>query len=173
MRSHKQLLGGIAAIILSAGAAAADNLSNLNQAQIATKRAYITAADPNGMLAAMRSFGMMGSIKKDSVGDPMIESRTSESNFTVRFYNCTEGVNCGSVQFRASYRLDGPVSSNATNSWNQTKLYGRAYVTDEGYPVVEHVVSMHQDGVGPENFEWILGTWAEVVAEFETYVGYR
>ncbi len=133
----------------------------------------LAASNPIGILRAMRAAGYTAEIGEDSYGDPQIQSEISHSKFMVRFYNCEAGANCGTIQLRASYDLNEPVSVESMNSWNQNKLYGRAYLSAEGHPVVEHVVSMREDGIGPGNFKWVLGTWGEVIREFETYVGYR
>jgi len=90
---HKQWLLAGAALFLATGASPPRNACPENT---------VCAADPAGIAALMQDEGYRAKLGKARDGDPMIESAAGY-DFTVQFYQCTEGKDCKSLQFLVTF----------------------------------------------------------------------
>jgi hypothetical protein len=80
-------------------AAFAASLAGAAQAQT------VTANNPEGLLAAMKSAGYEAELTTDQLGDPMIKTEISGWEVSVLFYGCDAETNtgCDSVQFSTGF----------------------------------------------------------------------
>lgn len=156
MNFHTKLFGGLAtaAMITTATIAAAD----------------ITADNAGAVMKAMQNFGLVATMGADSDGDPKISSRVSDTKFSVYFYGCDNNVNCSSIMIKAGYDLNSGMSALKINEWNREKRFAKAYIDDEGDPILEMDVNLDLDGVGDKNFEDTLDWWRLTVEDFEEFI---
>lgn len=137
-----------------------------------TADAGVIAADPAGVVAAMQEFGYTATLETDSLGDPKISSRVSQSNFVVLFFGCTDNVDCASIQFYVGYDLTDSFSALKANEWNRTQLFTKATIDDEGDPALEMDVNLDFDGSGADNFQDVLDIWRISVEQFEDFIDF-
>lgn len=134
----------------------------------------VTAKDPQSVARALVASGYRAEMKKDGEGDPMIMSASSGTKFGVSFYNCTNHANCATVQFHAGFDTDpGKAPSlEKINAWNRTQRFGRAYLDNEGDPVIEMDIDLDDGGMSQPLFLDNLEFWVSVLAQFEKEIGW-
>lgn len=125
--------------------------------------ALIDGTDPSAVLEAVRGFGG-AELDRDGAGDPMIRAEIGPYRYVVFFYGCTDGADCGSLLFRASFVSQGVQPSDMA-VWNREKRFGTAYLDDEGDPVLEMDLNLY-GGVSRTNLEDSIDWWRVVVEEF-------
>ncbi len=115
----------------------------------------IDYADPQRILEVAKGFGS-ASLTEDTEGYPFITGRMDGLRYRILFYACEGTANCDVIQFRASWANPG-LSVAEVNAWNASKLFGKAYLADDGDLFVEYVTSLAY-GVTARNlddaFEW-------------------
>ncbi len=130
--------------------------------------ALMDATDPEAVAAIVRGFGS-ARIGKAADDTPMINGRIDGTRFAVYFYECNEKkVECRSVSFSASWATSA-VSLEAVNEWNKVSRFGRAYIDDDGEPVLEYDVNLFLS-VTEGNFEDSVDWWRVVLQSFEQVV---
>lgn len=130
----------------------------------------VTAADPRSIVQAMQAEGYAAKLTTDKAGDPMIESAASGTKFVVFFYNCTGNRNCGTIQFHAGFDLPGQMPLDRINRWNIKMRFGRAFVDEEGDPIVQMDVSLDKGGMSRPLFADNLAFWVEVLGQFQQHI---
>ncbi|WP_428547253.1 YbjN domain-containing protein [Profundibacter sp.] len=118
----------------------------------AVTTAEVTATDAFVIMNELKGYGLEASMDKDEQGDPKIISHVSDSDFFVYFWGCEDNKNCTSVMFKAAYDLKVGISALKINEWNQENRFAKAYIDDEGDPIIEMDVNLAYDGVGEKNF---------------------
>ena len=133
----------------------------------------VRAQDPQSLVVALQGAGYAAKLGTDRVGDPMITSGVSGSNFQIFFYNCTEHRDCATVQFHSGYDVRNPVDLPKLNEWNRTKRFARAFLDKENDPILEMDVDLDDGGLSPALFIDNIEFWASILGDFERYIGYR
>jgi Putative bacterial sensory transduction regulator len=129
----------------------------------------VSATNPQGIVAALQNAGYKASLSKDSGGDPMIESTSSGSKFSIFFFGCTKNSDCRTIQFFAGYS-DRKPSLSQMNDWNSKKRFARAYIADSGNARIEMDVDLDDGGMSAKLFEDNLEFWVAVMAAFEKHI---
>jgi len=134
----------------------------------------ITAKDPQSVVRAMQAAGYQAKLEADKVGDPMVKSASSGSQFGVYFYNCTDHKNCASIQFQTGFDTEtGKAPSlEVINKWNTTKRYTAAYLDDEGDPGLSMDVNLDKGGISSDLFEDDLAIWTSLISDYEKHIGW-
>jgi hypothetical protein len=130
----------------------------------------VTAANPQGVVAALQNAGYKATLSKDSAGDPLIASASGGSNFSIFFFGCTKNVDCRTIQFFAGYSDRKPTLS-MMNDWNSKKRFARAYIADSGNARIEMDVDLDDGGMSVKLFEDNLEFWVAVMGAFEKHIG--
>ena len=133
----------------------------------------VRAQDPGSLVSALQQGGYAAKLGIDKVGDPMITSGVSGTNFQIFFYNCTDHKACATVQFHSGYDLANPVSLAQINEWNSRQRFGRAYLDKENDPILEMDVDLDDGGVSSLLFIDNIEFWASILGNFERHIGYR
>ncbi len=139
-------------------------LSSAAQAQ------SVSATSPQSVVTAMQNAGYKATLSKDNTGDPLINSSSGGSNFSVFFFGCTKNTDCRTIQFFAGY-TDRKVTLSMMNDWNSKKRFARAYVTDNGAARIEMDVDLDDGGMSAKLFEDNLEFWVAVMGSFEKHIG--
>lgn len=133
----------------------------------------VKAQDPQTLVRALQDAGYAAALGTDGVGDPMITSGVSGTNFRILFYNCTANRDCATVQFHQAYKVGTPIDLPKLNEWNSTKRFGRAYLDKDSDPVLAMDVDLDDGGVSAALFIDNVQFWASVLSQFERFIGHR
>lgn len=131
----------------------------------------LDAKDPEKLASVIRGLGYRATVEQDSVGDPMIRSSASGTDFAIYFFGCTGNVDCKWLLFKVGYDLANGTTTEAINQWNAETLFGRAYLDDEADPWLEMSVSM-DGGVSRANFEDTYDWWEVIMNGFEDHIDF-
>lgn len=123
----------------------------------------VCAADPEGLAALMREEGYRAKLGKAKDGDPMIQSGASGYDFTVQFYDCTEGTSCKSVQFNTIFKDDGTNTPELANRWNKAKRFVQMAARDDGSLSLSYDVTT-VGGLTRANFADAVEWWAVMLS---------
>lgn len=130
----------------------------------------VSAGNPASVSNALQAAGYRAVVSKDNDGDPMIESASNGSSFTIFFLGCTRNTDCRTLQFYSGYRDPKNASLDAMNQWNATHRFARGYVTQNGSARVEMDLDLDDGGMSPALFEDNLEFWVALMSSFEKYV---
>jgi hypothetical protein len=157
----------LANLLLGAGFAGA----LLLQPGLASAQSLIDATDPDALLNFFDDLGYDVELGVDDYGDPMITGSASNSEFTLFFYGCQNNEDCTILQFSHAWDLVDDVSLEKVNEWNVDKLWGQAYVLEEGEVALSFVFNV-EDGVTEDNLESTIDIWDQTLVEFEEFIGW-
>ncbi len=126
----------------------------------------LDASDASRLSRFMTTLGYQADMAHGPAGDPTINGRISETDYSIQFYECENGEFCNSIQFLA----DTPVPPNMTmekvNAFNMRWRYVRASITSN---VVRLQMDVNLDGgVTAGNIEDTLDIWRRLLETFET-----
>lgn len=130
----------------------------------------VSASDAAALAAKIASFGYQADLKKDSSGDPMIESGANGIAFQIYFYGCTAGASCKFVQLSKCWDKEGQFPLATANNWNRNKNFGRASVDDEGDPCFDMTVNLTDGGVAEGNLKDTLSRWTTALVGWREQV---
>jgi hypothetical protein len=150
-----------ASIALCAAALALPNAVSATEVQ---------ASDPQSVVAALQQAGYRAQLSVDDVGDPLILSSESGTTFRVFFYNCTDNVDCRTIQFYVGFS-DTDATLESVNAWNRDNRFGRAYLGDDGVVRLEMDVDLDDGGMSQLLFEDNVQFWASAMARFAMHFG--
>lgn len=131
----------------------------------------VDATDPEQLVSIIQQLGYRAVLEADNVGDPLIKSSAGGTEFAIYFYGCTLGGTCKSLLFKVGYDLANGIALAEIEDWNETTLFGRAYLDDEADPWLEMAVNM-DGGVSRKNFEDNYDWWEVIVGEFEDHIDF-
>lgn len=122
------------------------------------------ARSPQSLLAIAKGFGT-ATLLSDQLGDPKIEARLAGRSYSILFYQCSaDKTRCDSFQFFWGMEKAG-IAPEQINEWNRSKRFGKAYLDEEGDPILEMDVNVAH-GVGYRNIEDTFDWWRVVLNEF-------
>jgi hypothetical protein len=82
------------------------------------------------------------------------------------------GGRCESLYLAVPFGMRNPPSLERINAWNREKRFSRAYLLDDGDPVLESNLSL-TGGVTLEAVVFFLKFFEENLSEFVTWIGFR
>lgn len=132
----------------------------------------VRGQDPASVVAAMKAGGFAAELGVDSVGDPMITSTVDGTSFRVFFYNCTNNVECATVQFHSGYDFEEAPSFASINEFNKSQRFASAFLDKDNDPILEMDVDLDDGGMSQALFIDNLQFWQSVVGKFEEAIGY-
>ena len=126
------------------------------------------------LVALMQGWGYRAELGVDDYNDPMISSAASGVPFDVIFYDCnqSEPKRCESLMISAGFDFEGSVELSVANDWNLNNRFGRAYVDEEGDPILELDYEM-LGGVTPTNIQQTFKYWEASLGDFSGKIGWR
>ncbi len=135
----------------------------------AAKAENISAENPFAVMKEIRLAGHTAEMSKDDGGDPMIQAKTGEFQWTVLFYNCQNAKRCKSIQFYTWFTKPKP-SLKKINEWNASNRFGRAYLDKAGDPILEMDLDLDKGGISKELFVESIKIWDEITTSFSDHV---
>ena len=129
----------------------------------------VEASNPQSVVAALQAGGYKAVLAKDAAEDPRIESASSGAKFIINFYGCKDHKNCNSLTFFAGWTgLD--VSMNQMNEWNKIRRFSRAYIDNDGDPILEFDIDLDDGGMSQELFINNVEYWDTSLAGFKQHI---
>jgi hypothetical protein len=123
------------------------------------------------IIASLERNGFTVELTTDSGGDPMIRSTDRNAPFSVFFYSCTNGADCGYIQFSTGWSMPNGITLAKIEEWNATKSFGQAFRNADKNPWLAMVVNL-KGGVTVENFDDTVDWWRVIIASFEEHIGW-
>ena len=122
--------------------------------------------------------GYSATLTTDEGGDPLVMGAADGLKFRVQTYDCNSQAprRCHSLQFVASFALQHKATQDdfmAMNDYNQKKVYGRAFIDENGDAAIDFVVNL-SGGVLAANLMDDVGTWKTyVLTKFVQHLGWK
>lgn len=130
----------------------------------------IAAKNPASVSALLKSKGYRAQIEKDDSGT-RIRSADSGRNFTIFFMSCDDKEqNCTTIQFYAGFSDLKNIELSKINEWNKTRRFARAYIDNEGDPVIEMDVDLDFNGIPEENFMANVDIFTDSLSTYATFL---
>jgi hypothetical protein len=132
----------------------------------------VSAADPEGLAAALQDLGYRATIDSADDGDPLIRSMADGTNFRIWFYGCDDAnSNCTGLNFSAGFDLTKGTTLAKMNDWNNQQLLGYATLDDENDPFLNHFV-VTNGGISVDTFASIIDRWDRAIADFKEEIDF-
>ena len=131
----------------------------------------IEAVDAEQLEAALDAAGLSPTMLSDSAsGAPVVHGSAGAFSFFVRTMGCSgEPLACDTLMFFANFELGrevSPADYRAVNAFNDSQVFGRAYVLARQSQVgVDYVIELG-GGVTPDHLAENIGRWADVISAF-------
>lgn len=119
----------------------------------------------------MQDWGYKAALSEDDYGDPMISTATSGAQYKVYFYDCseTQPKSCDNLMLSAGFIYEDDLEPGIANQWNLNNRYGRAYIDEEGDPILERDISL-TGGVSEANLKEQFRIWDDSLGDFLTVI---
>ena len=129
----------------------------------------VTARDPAAIAALLKDKGYRAEIVE---GADSTYVRTADSGVpvTIFFMSCEGRTNCSTIQFYTGFTDAKNVPLERINEWNKTRRFARAYIDNEGDPVIEMDVDMDFQGIARENFYGNLDIFLSSIPKFREHL---
>jgi hypothetical protein len=130
-----------------------------------------SALTPDEVMSILTEAGLSPQLSSDvATNAPVYLGRAGDINFVVRALNCSGApAACENLLFLANFDLGRPVTAEdyvVINRYNDSQLFGRAYVLANTNQVgVEYVLEMG-GGVSTDHIMQNVSRWANIIAAF-------
>ncbi|GJL96039.1 MAG: hypothetical protein DHS20C05_24440 [Hyphococcus sp.] len=131
----------------------------------------IEAVTADQLEAALEAAGLNPSMMEDAAsGAPVAQGKAGEFSFYVRAMNCSgEPQACEDLVFFANFDLNRAATTKdyrVLNSFNESQVFGRAYLIEANNEVgIDYVVELG-GGVTSDHLAQNIGRWADVITAF-------
>lgn len=149
-------------VLWTIGAAALIMLS-----PVVPAKADLVPPDPWEVIHIARAEGD-ARVGRDGMRDPEITGKTDGQPYRIAFYGCHLGRGCKSLLFEARFSIPGK-KARLLADWNTQKLFGRAWLDDDGLAVLDHPVAM-TGGMPKETLAATFAAWRLALTEFQEFL---
>lgn len=133
----------------------------------------VSAANPESIVNALIASGYSAELRKDSVGDPLIDGETSEGGFfSLYFYACVNHQDCETVQFQRTYDYPNGVSQNVVDGWNArgNLNFIHVWLNAQGDPDLRGEFALPAEGTPASTFNLMFSKWLGASNDFVAFV---
>ena len=130
----------------------------------------VTATEPTSLGTYFFDQGIASKLSEDSYGDPMVQFRKDNREYTIFFYGCTANTECTNLQFYRGYETNGAVGLEVVNTMNQENRFVVASIDDEDDVILTMDVFTGQNGITNDDFDLLFNVFLETVVDFEDRV---
>lgn len=128
-----------------------------------------TAMTPAEIQAALIAAGLAAEPFDDAGGGaPVIRAEAGELVFWTRGFECSGGA-CATLMMFANFELGRPVTASdmrVINRYNESRVYGRAYVLEAEQSIgVDYVIEL-AGGVSPDHVSGNVARWTDILNAF-------
>lgn len=130
----------------------------------------LRASEPEAIVKKMLDMGYKAKLD-ELEGDPVIDSASGGSSFSLLFNGCDKGKQCDVVTFFDSYsfKKENYVSLRQfVDKWN-SEHYAKTEITDDSIYITFPVI-MNYEGLGPNLFQSNFDTWILELSDFRKKV---
>ena len=156
---------------LAANSSSGSSSSQSNDDDANPPDGIITAVTVDRIVKALEKGGFEVEVNKADSGAPLIESTDADNPFSIHFYDCTDGKDCGTIQFVSGWNLKNGISSVTIEQWNSDKIWGQAYRDKDKDPWLAMTVDL-RGGVTGANFDDVVSKWSDLLDEFAKFIGW-
>ncbi|MCB8837887.1 YbjN domain-containing protein [Aurantimonas sp. VKM B-3413] len=128
----------------------------------------IGANDFDAILKMAKGYGD-ASLTTVENGDPVIVGTINGTSYQLFFIDCTDHRDCKTLDFYAIWD-QRDIDLDTINTWNSVSPYNKAYLTDDGLPVVE--LNHSTVGLTEAALSDTFDRWTITLAEFPREVLY-
>ncbi len=123
------------------------------------------------LMAVLRAEGIDAKpLEGGWAGDPVLEGRYGAYSFVVSTHRCSgEPRRCSLIDFSAGFQPSRPIDLERIDSFNESWVFGKAYLADTGTAYVDFPVNL-SDGVSAGNLVDNIRIWKEILPLFEKVV---
>jgi hypothetical protein len=132
----------------------------------------VSASRPDSLVKALQAAGYTAKLEKDGTGDPMIVSAVNGHPFRVVFYGCKANKDCATISLAAGFDKKSATDLASINAWNRKNRFGRAYLDDEGDPILGMDIDLDDGGMSTALFADNLEFWTAVTGAFQKHIGW-
>ena len=118
----------------------------------------------------LQDAGYKAELKSGDRGSSYIRSAAEGTNFSIFLYDC-KAERCASLQFYAAFDKDKPMDLKVVNAWNRDSRFLKAYLDEEGDPVIEYDASVSPGGTY-EALDDDFAVWTASLGKFKTHIGW-
>lgn len=136
-------------------------------APTAASASLVTGADAETIAAAIRASGE-ATLGKDKDGDPQIKAKSRGATWSVTFFGCKSGTNCGSMELYYGIAATNKPTLAKVNEWNQKKRWSKAYIDKDGDPNINFDVNL-RGGISRANLDADIAVWIDTIEEFKSF----
>jgi hypothetical protein len=130
---------------------------------------YVCASNPQGLVTSLQTQGYKALLgKSDTTGNPKIESAANGYDFTIFFYGCTDGKNCSSIGFSATFEKDPANTAANANEWNNDNRFSQMSVADDGSMTLTYDVTT-EGGLNQVNFADVVDWWQTMLGKVKGF----
>ncbi len=131
----------------------------------------VNPKNPATIEAMVESQGWPANLVTSEDKSPYIESTRNGLKFLVLFMNCDDNqANCKTLQYYMGFSDAKGTALERINEWNQSKRFARAYIDDQGDPVLEMDIDLDFAGLPRENVGESFNTWAALMDAFHKFI---
>jgi hypothetical protein len=146
------------ALFTLASAACAQNQSRGNST--------LVYALPSTVQSIAKETDRSAKLGTDSDGDPKVTSKVDGVKYVVLFYGCTNGKDCKSLAFSASWEGTQGATLELLNTYNAEKRYGKAFIDKDGDLTLDMDVEI-EHGMSKRNLKEAFVNWEASVRAFK------
>lgn len=130
------------------------------------KNTYTSMTGPQ-LAAVLRTKGYQADLQADNSGDPLINSGSSGTHFTIWFGECDKAPvrSCKLIEFRATFTNDKSYAPSDANRCNNKYMFGRVEIYDSGIAVTYGIPIVDVDD---EYIQTALDDWAVLSNVYQT-----
>ena len=130
----------------------------------------VSLKDPASLVAALQRAGYKAMLTYDE-GKPEIESSAAGATYYLYFQGCDSKEGCSDLMLQSAYDLDkGAVSIEQMNAFNKDNRWARAYLDDEGDPILEYDVMFANGQTDEAVFIEDVKAWDDVLGRFHKII---
>ena len=130
----------------------------------------VSIAEPNSIIAALQRGGYRATLTYED-GAPEIESSAAGATYQLRFQNCESKDGCEDILIQSAYDLaKNAVSLETINKFNKDNRWARAYLDDEGDPIIETDLIFAGKMLDEATFIETVKAWDDVLGRFHTAI---
>jgi hypothetical protein len=121
--------------------------------------------DANIIANILQTEGYAAKISNDKGGEPFIKTSSQGYKWVILFYGCSNHSHCQSLQFVASFGMNGKGSVGQVNGWNEKMRFASAVVDKDGDLVLRMDIGIGS-GISYDVFKWNLSMWDGLLARY-------
>jgi len=132
-----------------------------------------SATDPQSLLDQFEGLGMDARLEPYESGRQRIRAKVAGVNYALAFYGCLDDMtDCRGMMFTAGFDMAEPVGWEVVNDWNETRVYSRAFIDEEGDPYVQMPVPT-AEALSEDEIRRLVDIWESAVIKFTDTIGFE